>query len=280
MTGLANAAAGTAQTVTVTARDSAGAVVSSYTGTVTFTSSDKQATLPANYTFVTADTGVHSFPAGVLLKTAGSQTVTATDTAMGSLTGSQTATVSAGPLASLALSPGSASIPSGGSQTYTATGADQYGNGLGDVTAGTSFGIAPDGSCTGTTCTPSAGGTHTVTGTNSGKTASANLNVTAAARQVSITAPSSAKANQAFPVTVTLRDQTGNVATSYRGTIHFSCSDVLATLPADYTFTAADAGTHTFSVTLVSAGTQYITVADTVDNTINATSAGVTVTAV
>ncbi len=279
VTGLANAAVGTAQTVTVTARDSAGAVVPRYTGTVTFTSSDSQATLPANYTFVAADNGVHSFPAGVILRTAGSQTVTATDTAVRSITGSQTVTTSAGPLASLALSPSSASIPTGGGQTYTATGADQYGNSLGDVTAGTSFSIAPDGSCTGATCTASMSGGHTVTGTNSGKTATASLNVTAAARQVSITTPSTAKANQAFPVTVTLRDQSGNVATSYRGTVHFSCSDVLATLPADYTFTAADAGTHAFSVTLVSAGTQYITVADTVDNAINATSAGVTVTA-
>ena len=182
-------------------------------------------------------------------------------------------------MASLALSPSSASIPSGGSQTYSATGADQYGNSLGDVTAGTSFSIAPDGSCTGAACTASVAGGHTVTGSNSGKTATASLNVTAAARQLSITAPGTAKTNQAFPVTITLRDQIGNVATSYRGTVHFSCSDVLATLPADYTFTAADAGTHTFSVTLVSAGTQYITAADTVDNTINATSAGVTVTA-
>ena len=80
-------------------------------------------------------------------------------------------------------------------------------------------------------------------------------------------------------MTVTAKDPSNATLTSYRGTVHFSCSDVLATLPADYTFTAADAGTHTFSVTLVSAGTQYITAADTVDNTINATSAGVTVTA-
>jgi hypothetical protein len=38
---------------------------------------------------------------------------------------------------------------------------------------------------------------------------------------------------------------------------------VQAGLPADYTFTAADGGFHTFTVTLKTAGTQSISVADT-----------------
>lgn len=36
---------------------------------------------------------------------------------------------------------------------------------------------------------------------------------------------------------------------SYRGTVHFSADDASVDLPPDYTFTAADAGAHTFSVT-------------------------------
>jgi len=36
---------------------------------------------------------------------------------------------------------------------------------------------------------------------------------------------------------------------SYRGTVHFSADDASVDLPSDYTFTAADAGAHTFSVT-------------------------------
>jgi hypothetical protein len=39
------------------------------------------------------------------------------------------------------------------------------------------FTIAPNGSCTAATCTVTVGGPHTVTGTNSGKTATATLNV-------------------------------------------------------------------------------------------------------
>lgn len=55
-----------------------------------------------------------------------------------------------------------------------------------------------------------------------------------------------------------------NVALAgYLGTLHFTSSDGLAVLPADYTFTAADAGIHTFQVTFNTLGTQTITMADT-----------------
>ena len=77
----------------------------------------------------------------------------------------------------LVLSPASATISAGGSQAYTAEGRDQYDNSLGDMTASTTFSIAPNGSCTGATCTASAAGAHTVTGTKSGKTGTASLQV-------------------------------------------------------------------------------------------------------
>jgi hypothetical protein len=85
--------------------------------------------------------------------------------------------VTAGSLDHLVLSPASATIPVGGSQAYTAEGRDQYNNSLGDVTATTTFSIAPDGSCTGAACTASVAGSHTVTGTKSGKTGTASLTV-------------------------------------------------------------------------------------------------------
>ena len=50
---------------------------------------------------------------------------------------------------------------------------------------------------------------------------------------------------------------------SFTGTIHFTSTDPKAVLPADYTYTNADAGSHTFSITLETAGTSYcITAAD------------------
>src|SRR5262249_44485073 len=77
--------AGSEFTVTVTALDSSNNVVTGYTGTVHFTSSDGQVSsgngLPADYTFVAGDAGVHTFTNGVTLRTAGSQTVSVNDTA-------------------------------------------------------------------------------------------------------------------------------------------------------------------------------------------------------
>src|SRR5207245_10274031 len=69
----------------------------------------------------------------------------------------------------------------------------------------------------------------------------------------------------AFSITVTARDSANNTLTGYRGSVHFTGSDVGAVLPADYTFTATDNGVHTFTVTLKAAGTQSVTVTDKAD---------------
>lgn len=74
-----SAAAGASETFTLTAKDAYGNVVTGYTGTISFTSTDPRAHLPSNFTFTTADAGKHSFP--VTFETAGSQTVTAKDAA-------------------------------------------------------------------------------------------------------------------------------------------------------------------------------------------------------
>jgi hypothetical protein len=62
-------------------------VVTGYTGTVHFASTDTKATLPSNYTFKTTGKGVHTFTALVLRKR-GNQKITITDTHNSSLTGS------------------------------------------------------------------------------------------------------------------------------------------------------------------------------------------------
>jgi parallel beta-helix repeat protein len=91
--GPASASAGDMFTFMVTAQDAHGKTASGYTGTVHFTSSDSQAVLPANYAFTSTDKGVHTFSA--TLKTAGSQTVTATDTVTASITGSAAVSINA-----------------------------------------------------------------------------------------------------------------------------------------------------------------------------------------
>jgi sugar lactone lactonase YvrE len=84
---------GTPVNVTVTAKDEFDNVATGYVGTVHFTSSDGAATLPSNYTFLFAEEGIHTFPLGVTLQTAGLQSVTATDTVEGAITGTVNVTV-------------------------------------------------------------------------------------------------------------------------------------------------------------------------------------------
>jgi hypothetical protein len=83
--------AGFATNFTVTAEDDTEAVVTGFTGTVHFTSSDGAATLPADYTFVAADAGVHGFQ--VVFNTQGTPTITATS---GPVTGTGSFSVEAG----------------------------------------------------------------------------------------------------------------------------------------------------------------------------------------
>jgi hypothetical protein len=85
----------------------------------------------------------------------------------------------------------------------------------------------------------------------------------AAVNRFGIFAPRNVTAGVSFSVTVTALDAFRNVTSLYRGTVHFTSTDAQAVLPADYTFTAADNGRHTFTVTLNTAGSQTITVTDT-----------------
>ena len=63
-------------------------------------------------------------------------------------------------------------------------------------------------------------------------------------------------------ITVAAKDQAGNIAAGYRGTVHFSSTDSAAILPADYAFTEADAGVHSFFASLSTAGTHSIIATD------------------
>src|SRR5579871_725846 len=97
-----NVVAGAPFDITITAVDSNGNIVPGYTGTVAFSSSDPfPGTVPATYTFTAADQGTHTFAAGGTLFTAGSQTVTAQDTANPSISSTATITVTAAPAKTL-----------------------------------------------------------------------------------------------------------------------------------------------------------------------------------
>jgi YVTN family beta-propeller protein len=94
-----------------------------------------------------------------------------------------------------------------------------------------------------------------------------------------VTGPATATAGAPFDVTVTAHDADGNAATGYLGTVDFTSSDGVATLPTSYTFVAGDNGVHTFNsgATLVTAGRQTMTATDSVTPSITGTSAPITV---
>jgi len=76
-------------------------------------------------------------------------------------------------------------------------------------------------------------------------------------------APTSSMAGKSFSITVSALDSSNNVVSGYLGAVHFTSSDLAATLPANYTFTNGDKGVHTIAgVTLVTAGSQTVGVAD------------------
>src|SRR5581483_9517094 len=119
--------AGTMGSLVVQARDAAGALLPGFRGTVHFTSTDPQAVLPADYTFTAADNGVHIFAA--TLTTAGTRSITVTDTLLPGSTGRQSGiVVSAAAPSTLTLSGLSTPITAGQARILTLTARDVYGN--------------------------------------------------------------------------------------------------------------------------------------------------------
>ena len=101
------------------------------------------------------------------------------------------------------------------------------------------------------------------TGYQSGASLDQTLTESYCARHFGLTAPASTTAGSAFSVTVTAQNGDGSTVTGYRGTVHFTSSDLSATLPANYTFISGDNGAHTFTgVVLATPGSRTITVAD------------------
>ncbi|HKS26160.1 MAG TPA: lamin tail domain-containing protein [Thermoanaerobaculia bacterium] len=171
VTAPANVTSGTPFSVTVTALNGANATVTNYTGTVHFTSSSS-GTLPGDYTFTGGDNGTHTFTNGFTLTTGGAQTITATDTFDGAITGSANTTVNCPSLSVTATNNGP--ICQGGTLQLDVTnvpGATYSWSGPNGFTAAVrnpSIGGA----------TAAATGTYSVTITNSGCIYNASTNAT------------------------------------------------------------------------------------------------------
>ena len=180
ITGPATATAGNNVSITVTAS------TGNYLGTVHFSSTDWQAGLPADYTFLPADNSAHIF--SVTFRSSGVRSLSAIE--------------------------------------------------VGNPAVNGTFGI---------TVSP------------------------AAAAKMELSGPVGKAPGLPFSLAVMAQDAFGNTQPGYTGTVHFTSSDSLAALPADYTFVAGDFGAHTFSnVMLNTPGgpNQTVSATDTLNGTL------------
>jgi hypothetical protein len=293
VSGPATATAGAAFNVTVTAEDTYGNPVPSFSDKVNFTSTDSSAVLPG-LSSLTNGTGTFA----MTLKTSGNQTVTGTDASSGAIAGI-TGAIAVSPAAAKSLTIAvPAKAVAGASLAFSVTVYDAYNNlatgynGTVKFTSTDSKASLPanttltNGAANFSATLKTAGnqaitGTDTVTASIAGTSSTIAVS-TAAMSQLLVTAPSPATAGKAFSITVTATDAYANLISGYTGTVHFTSSDTAsgAVLPGNYTFTAADAGSHLFAsgVTLLTAGSRTITATDV--NTATYTgSASVTVNA-
>jgi hypothetical protein len=272
--------AGTPQSFTVTALDAFGNITTGYRGTVRFRSSDPQAALPGNYLFTASNAGVSTLTA--TLKTAGSESITATDTTQVTVTGFQTGiTVTPASVSTLLVSGFPASTVAGVAHTFNVTAKDAYGNTvttyLGTVRFATndSQGVVPgpytflpgDSGTHAFSATLKTAGSRTISASDAAATTIqgveggivspgplSNLHVTGY--------PSPSTAGAAHSFTLAARDAYTNTIPNFAGTVHFTSTDPNASLPADYTFMPSDYGVHVFTASFVTAGYQYLKTAD------------------
>ncbi|WP_020470431.1 FG-GAP repeat domain-containing protein [Zavarzinella formosa] len=125
-----NPVAGTPFDLTVKALDVFGNPDPSYVGTIHLVTTDKAAgiTLPTDYTFTSADAGIHTFTGEVALLTAGLKTITATTIGALTVKGIASVTVVPGALHGFLLSGFPLTVTANSAHTFTVTAQDAYGN--------------------------------------------------------------------------------------------------------------------------------------------------------
>lgn len=290
--------AGVPGSVTVEALDATGQLVNDYAGTIRFTSTDSKATLPANYTFNATDGGMHTFD--VTLYSPGNRSITVIDTTNPSITGKQgNLVVSAAAASYFVVSDFPNSTAAGAESTFTVTAKDPFGN-VATAYAGTVSFTSTDPLASlpsGYTFTATDAGSHTFTSTLytagsqsiaatdadtssiTGKHSSIQVNPLAATSLVVSGYPSPTVTALPQKFVVEARDPYGNLDKSYDGTVHFTSTDPLASMPDDFTFTAADGGDKIFSATFKTPGTQVITATDIATPSITGSQTGIQVNA-
>jgi hypothetical protein len=85
------------------------------------------------------------------------------------------------------------------------------------------------------------------------------------ATHFAVITPPRATAGDSVRFFVVALDDANRVARDYAGTVAVTSSDTAATLPANYTFTAADRGVKALAATLPTTGSQTLAVTDAAD---------------
>ncbi len=283
--------AGQSFNISITALDAFNHVVTGFTGTIQVASSDPQIG-PVDYTFSPAGNGALIVP--VMLETAGSRTITVSDTARPTARGTSSSikvtagstvtgfTVTGYPLTDVI------GVP----HRIVVTAVDQYGNrvasyrgqvqlgvtgGSGSVPLPYTFTAADAGAHTFTVTLTTLGGNQSLTAVDtsnarvSGSEPGIDVVSPATHLAVTLTPVASNVAGSAFTITVTALTSANRPDTSFADQVHFVCSDPQAAPPPDQSFSGTG-GKETFTITLKTAGPQTISVTDVTRPTIKGTS--------
>lgn len=267
--------AGTQQAFTVTILDGFNNIVTGFNGTVSFSSTDPQAVLPPDYTFVPGtDNGVHTFT--VEFRTAGPQSITITPTNTTINPGTANTVVVAAAANRLSITGLPATMVAGTTVGYTLTAFDPFGNiatgftGVvtttvddpqGTVTSPYTFTAADAGVRAYTTNLRTAG-LRTITATSPTLASSSAQTTVIAANGVRFALtnlPATATAGVGVTFLVTVFDTFGNVATGYTGPVQFVTTDPQGTAPNAYTYLASDNGQKSFTVIFRTVGSRSVT---------------------
>lgn len=275
--------AGLDVSLTIKALNANSVLANTYSGTIQITSTDTQATLPANKTFSLTDKGQVNLT--ITPKTSGTQTFTVVDTSNSNIAGTFSLTVTASSATKLAFNTDLPSSAVSGStlSSFTVSIQDAYSNVVVRSDTITLSLLSGTGSLSGTLSKSASSGIATFSdiahntvesiqlrASASGLTSADSSTISIASSGfhhfVIITPFTSLTVGQSSLVnTIKAVDANGTVVTSYTGTVHFTSTDTAATLPGDYTFTAFDQGETSFTngITFNTVGSQTFSVADT-----------------
>ncbi len=273
--------------VTITAKDQFGNTVTNFSGTVSFTSDDPLAILPATYTFSVGsggDNGTHSFPGSqFVLKRAGEKTISVS--ANGKTGSSLPVRVTANYLADFFFFAPPEVIAGKTFDVTIAGGVDVYGNpasGTVNVIPILGGGSSPSGAVPAFSSVVATAGTGksqqtlvstaptVLRGTNGIFTAFTDtitvLPAALGAFSLFVPPDTLTAGDTVSTFSVEVKDRFGNLKTDFTGSGYFAGSDARAILqyPAGnpYVFSLTDAGRHAFlgsSVKFLSRGTQSLT---------------------